>query len=832
MALQNDHNRPYVLLGLALLAITVVAYLPAIYGGGFVWDDDDYIIHNQTLRDAPGLLQIWINPQATPQYYPLVHTTYWAEYRMWGLKPTGYHVTNVLLHSLVAVLLWRVLKHLEVPGAWLAAALFAVHPVHVESVAWITERKNVLSGVFYLAAALSYLKWTDIKAKQERRPSLYLMAFTFFLAALLSKTVAVTLPAALLLVLWWKGRLENGSIPATFGWDIRSAWSQFYPLLPFFVIGLALSFLTVWLEKYHVGAKGAEWNLSFIDRFLIAGRALWFYASKLLWPLNLSFNYPRWEIDSSVWWQYLFPLSVLGVIAVLWIARKRIGRGPLVAVLFFAGTLLPALGFFDVYPMRYSFVADHFQYLASIGLLTLFSAVIVCGWKLIPQKKENRPVQWLSIGLPVGSLLALLIFLSAKQCGIYQNLETLYLDTIEKNPASWMAYNNLGQLYIKEGRAADAVPLIRQALRHNPQDVDAVLNLGVAMSRLGQPEEAMRQYKKALEIDPNQPQVYSNIGAALARQGKWEAAISSYRKALAIKPDFATHSNLGAALTSLGRFDEAIEEHKKAVALAPELASAHLKFGETLHLAGRVRDAEYQYREAISLDPAIPEAHLNLGMIALEDKLIPAALDHFRRAVKHAPNFADAHRNLAKTLTAVGRFADAEKHFKLAIELEPQSGRTRLDFADFLLNRGDVALARREYVAAAELLSDNPDILFQVGLLDLQMGDVAAAETQFRTVVQRAPGHGPAHNYLAVLIAGQGKEELAEAAALLRTAVKLAPENAEFHNNLGVILVRVGNRDEALKALEEAVRLKPDYAEAIKNRNDLRRLLGDKVGTP
>ena len=833
MTLYDIKNRRGILLGLALTAITAAAYLPAMYSGGFVWDDDDYVIHNQTLRDAGGLWQIWTSPRATPQYYPLVHTTYWVEYRLWGLVPTGYHVTNVLLHALAAVLVWRVLRRLEVPGAWLAAALFAVHPVHVESVAWITERKNVLSGVFYLGAALAYLKWADAKAGGDRRPAAYLTAFILFLGALLSKTVAATLPAALLLVMWWKGGFENGSRSSTARPDIRRVWGQVRPLVPFFVAGLALSCLTVWLEKHHVGAEGSQWHLSFIDRCLIAGRALWFYVGKLLWPLNLCFNYPRWEIDASAWRQYFFPLSAVAVVVLLWAARKRIGRGPLVAVLFFAGTLLPALGFFDVYPMRYSFVADHFQYLASIGVLALGSAVIVRGCRLRPLAGEDRPVRLLARGLPAGAALVLLAFLSAKQCGIYRNLETLYLDTIDKNPASWMACNNLGQLYIKEGRPEDAIPLIEQALRHNPKDIDSILNLGVALSRLGHEEQAMKQYQKALEIDPDQPEVYSNIGATLARQGRYDKAVPYYRKALEIKPDFApTHSNLGAALASLGRIDEAIEHHEKALTLAPDLAPSHLKFGETLHLVGRIREAEDRYREAISLDPSLAEAHLNLGLIAVADQLIPAALDHFRRAAKLAPNFAEAHRNLAKTLAAVGRVADAEQHFNRAVALEPRSARVRLDYADFLSKRGDPSAARREYLVAAELMPDNPEPLFKIGVLDLQLRDTVDAEARFRAVVERAPNHAPALNHLAFLLAGQGTKEREEAAGLLRKAVKLDPGNAEYHNNLGVILVRLGNRREALQTLEEAVRLKPDYDEARKNRDDLRRLLAETKGAP
>ena len=346
------------ILGLFLVAATVLAYQP-VWHAGFIWDDDVYVTNNLTLRSVDGLRQIWCKLTATPQYYPLVHTSFWLEYHLWGLNPVGYHVVNVLLHALAAILLWRVLVRLQLPGAWLAAGIFALHPVAVESVAWVTERKNVLAAVFYFAAALAYLRGRRRERMAESKSGVslrwYFLAFALFVAALLSKTTACSLPAAMLLVIWWKrGRIAG-----------RDVW----PLLPFFAAGVALGLVTSWLERTHVGAQGPEWAFSFPERCLIAGRAVWFYAGKLFWPANLTFIYPRWQINTGAWWQWIFPVAALAVVAVLWRLRRRIGRGPLVAVLFFGGTLLPALGFTNVYPMRYSFVADHFQYLASVGLI-------------------------------------------------------------------------------------------------------------------------------------------------------------------------------------------------------------------------------------------------------------------------------------------------------------------------------------------------------------------------------------------------------------------------------------------------------------------------------
>jgi len=886
MTLEYVRTHRRMLLGLALLFMTVAAYLPAMHSGGFIWDDEAYVIHNRTLRDGGGLVDIWTNPRATPQYYPLVHTTYWLEYRLWELDPTGYHVTNVLLHALAVILLWRVLRYLKVPGAWLAAAFFAVHPVHVESVAWITERKNVLSGVFYLGAALAYLKWDEAGIRREARLPGYLLALLLYVCALLSKTVTSTLPAALVLIVWWKGGFANGAsspgpaCPAPCGeaalvhgsrsegrrWrpaergasrDLATpeAWgAALLALLPFFVVGLAMSALTVWLEVHHVGAEGVEWHLSFIDRCLIAGRALWFYVGKLFWPATLCFNYPRWEIDAGVWWQYLYPLSAAVVMVLLWFSRKRVGRGPLVAVLFFAGTLVPALGFFDVYPMRYSFVADHFQYHASMGLLALAAVILTRGWQRIrgrrsaqrdaspylrsrtnsirevgrnlpPSRRDDGRVSRPATAL-AGAILLLLGVLAWKQCHIYQGLEPLWQDTIKKNPASWKAYTNLGMLYLNQGRPADAIPLFQKTLQLNPKEMIAYSNLGAALVRIGRIDAAMQTYHRALEMDPDDPLAYNSLGAAWATQMRYDKAIPYYQKALAIEPDLtAAHINLGEGLARLGRSGEAIEHHKKSIELAPDYATVYLKYGQTLQGMGRTREAQEQYRTAVSLDPALAAAHINLGLIAVSDQLLESALHHFRRAVEEKPDVPDAQRNLAKTLAALGRTAEAQTHFDIAVELDSRSVKTRKAYGDFLLKHGDKAGARREYIAVAALKPGTPALLFQIGLLDQQLGDTADAEKRFRAVLDADANHAPAHNLLAVLLAGKGKNE--QAMALLRRAVKLEPGDAEFHNNLGVILMRSGKQKEALASLEEAVRLNPDYGEARKNLDDLRKLTKD-----
>ena len=337
----------------ALFVAVFRAYQPA-WRAGFIWDDPAHVTR-PSLRSLDGLARIWFEVGATQQYYPLLHSAFWVEHRLFGGTATGYHLVNIALHALNAAMLGLILRRLRVPGAVLAAGIFALHPVMVESVAWVSELKNVLSGFFYFSAALAYLRFD---AERSRRA--YTLALVLFVLGLLCKTVTATLPGALLVILWWqRGRLS---------------WRRdVLPVVPFFIIGAAAGILTAWVEQGMLKEDGAEYDFSLVERSLIAGRAICFYAGRLLWPANLIFVYPRWVVSQSAWWQYLFPAAVLLVLAALWRWRAQ-ARGPLAGALFFTGTLFPALGFVNVFPFIYSFVADHFQYLASLGIIVPFAA--------------------------------------------------------------------------------------------------------------------------------------------------------------------------------------------------------------------------------------------------------------------------------------------------------------------------------------------------------------------------------------------------------------------------------------------------------------------------
>jgi tetratricopeptide (TPR) repeat protein len=505
----------------------------------------------------------------------------------------GYHVVNVVFHAFNALLVWILLFRLSIPGAWFAAALFALHPLHVESVAWVAERKNVLSVAFYLLSAMAYFRVSGLdRSAAPGRWRFYVLSLALFCAALLSKTATVTLPAALLLVLWWKrGRLRPADV---------------YPVVPMFLLAMAMGLLTLRIETTRGGASGDLWDLSWIERFLVAGRALGFYATKLIWPLGLSFNYERWAIDAGVWRQYLHPLIVVALLAGLWSSRKRLGRGPLVAALFFAGTLLPTLGFFNVYFFRYSYVADHFLYPASLGPIALAAAGAA---RLAPRLGKASAI--------VGGIVLMLLFgLSWNRSRAFESMETICLDVLHKNPSSWLANNNLGDIYMKRGELEDAVAHFEKALASAPTYIETHLNLAIAEMNRGRFDEATRHARRAIELRPQNMCGYHALGDAILRAGKPDVAVHWYREALRREPDFfKAQLNLGIALTQSGRPEEATEWFELVLRDRPDNVTALANFAIALAERGRFEAALQYLERALRLDPDNAALRRNLALV-------------------------------------------------------------------------------------------------------------------------------------------------------------------------------------------------------------------------
>jgi tetratricopeptide (TPR) repeat protein len=565
---------------MVLLWAASVAYWPALQGGP-LWDDAAHLTR-LPLRSLHGLWDIWFHLGATAQYYPLLHSAFWLEYRLWGGAPIGYHLANVVLHSASALLVVLIVRRLELPGAWLAGFIFALHPVCVESVAWMSEQKSTLSGVFYLGSALTYLYFS----RTRRRPQ-YLLALALFVLALLSKSVTATLPAVLLVIFWWRnGRLD---------WkrDIR-------PLSGWLVLGACSGFLTAWVEKTYVRAEGAEFALTPLQHVLLAGRVIWFYAGKVFWPANLTFNYPRWDLDPGQWRQYLYPAG-LAVLLAAFVLLARRNRGPLAALLVFAGTLTPVLGFLNVYPFRYSYVADHFQYLATLAVIVPVSSLLA-----LASRRASLPKQ---AAAACGGLLVVgLGVLTWRQAHIYSGAETLYRATLERNPASFLARTNLCTTLLDEpGRLPDAMAPCEEALRLRPDLAETHLNIGLIRARTpGGLPEAIAEMQTAVRIRPAYAAAHYDLGKALALSGRFSEAIDEYRAALRIAPDYPeAYLGIGNALLAVpGRQQDAIAAFEDALQIRPCYSDAlYGEGGALMQVPGRSADARADFEAALECQP-------------------------------------------------------------------------------------------------------------------------------------------------------------------------------------------------------------------------------------
>jgi len=647
-----------------LFFATLIAYLPALRGG-LLWDDE-YHVTGPELHSFHGLWRIWFEPGATQQYYPLLHSAFWVEHRIWGNSVLGYHLVNVVLHATAAFLLIVILRRLSLPGAWLAGFLFALHPICVEAVAWISEQKSTLSGVFYLCAALVYLQFDQTRSRRK-----YALATGLFVLALLSKTVTATLPAALLVVFWWKrGRIE---------WrrDVR-------PLAPWLALGACAGMFTAWMERTSIGAQGPDFALTPAARFLLAGRALWFYAGKVLWPAGLMFTYPRWTLDAREWWQYLFPLGVLAFAAALWVTARR-RRGPLAAFLFFAGTLFPVLGFLNVYPFLFSFVADHFQYLACVGI------IVPAAWALSLAAGRVWPGPSPLPRICAALFLAVLGVLTWRQSVMYRDAETLYRATLAGNPSSWMAHENLcAILLLKPGGLVDAITECQAALRIRPDTAEAHNNLGSAWAQMPERlQDAVAEFRAALAVKPQFAEAHFNLANALVRvPGEEPEAIAQYEAALRIRPAYVeARMNFGTLLLRTpGRLADAIAQYRAVLRLDPNLAEAHNNLGSALaQIPGHLPDAIAEYRAALALGPRYAKAHNNLGsLLAQIPGRLPDAIGEYQDAVRANPTYADAHYNLGVALAKAGSTPEAIAEFETTLRLDPNSAKAHYNLAVLL----------------------------------------------------------------------------------------------------------------------------------------------------
>jgi protein O-mannosyl-transferase len=639
-----------------------------------------YVVENDALEGLAGLKRIWLDPGASPQYYPVVFTTFWLERQAFGVNASASHAVNLCLHIVNALLVWWLLRRLGVGAAFVAALVFAVHPVHVESVAWITERKNVLSGMFALSSMLVYWSYAFPRSgmPQPSRAARYAVSLAFFGLALLSKSVTATIPVVLGLLTWWK----TGS----------TGWPRIRPLLPMLVAGAAMGAVTAWLEVHHVGAMGDDWSLTPAGRVLLAGRVVWFYAGKLAWPHPLMFVYPRWSIDPSSVAHFFFPLAVLLVVAILWAMRSRVGRAPFVAVVVFVASLFPVLGFLNVYPMRFSYVADHFQYLASISLIALGVGAAA---RALPR---NRSVVRIGVSVLIVAALAGVVRVEVRK---YRDAGALWEDTLAKNQASWLAHVNLGNLRLQQERTADARASFEAALRARPGLAVAHNGLGIALFREGSLDEAIEQHRKAIEADHEYAEAHNNLGLGLMAQDRPLEATEHFRKATEINVGYGrAHYNLASAYSQAGLTAEAERHYREALRLEPLLAMAHYRLGLLLLADGRTLEAAEPLRSAFALRPNYDAGHFEVGNVALARGDANAAAASYREALRINPENAAAHCNLGVALMQQGDLDGAVASLRRALALRASYSVAANNLGWALERQGDPVSAIEHYRAA------------------------------------------------------------------------------------------------------------------------------------
>jgi tetratricopeptide (TPR) repeat protein len=637
------------LLAAAALVLLGVLVLRPVLAGGWLWDDESEVTDNRILRDPAGLARIWLAP-AGPDYFPLKSTAQWLEWRAWGARPAGYHAVSLALHLASALLLWRLLRRLGARWGWLGGLLFAVHPLAVESVAWAAELKNTLSLPLLLLALAAWLDWDE-----AGRPAAYARSLLFFLAAMLAKSSVVMLPAVLLLLAWWRrGRIA--------GRDLAAA-------APFFAVSLVLGAVT-WRFQHRVAI--GHWTIAAggpAERVMRAALALGFYFRQAVVPAGLSPLYAAGSVAPS--WPHLLPLAALLALAAwLWAHRSSWGRHGLLGLGFFVLNLAPILGLVDMSYLRYTWVADHFAYLAVIGVAGLGAAALGALARTAPVRAGAGAVV----------LASLLAAESHGYAGVFHDSERLWTYVLARDPASWAANYNLGFAEVQRGSLRAGIGHYETALRLKPDFAQAHSSLSYALLLADRPAAALAEARTAVQLGYGK--AHTNLGNALAQTGDLAGAIQEEKTALEFQPDSPeVEVNLGNALTQAGRVPEALGHFQRALRLQPDFSAGRYNFALALAQGGRLPEAADQLELAAAEAPANATIWNEWGAILAQTGHLPEAAARFVRATQLAPNFAGAQANLGSVLLQEHRPREAIAPLEAAVRLDPGLAGARQNLA-------------------------------------------------------------------------------------------------------------------------------------------------------
>jgi tetratricopeptide (TPR) repeat protein len=736
--------------GALIILLTAACYWPALRGE-FIYDDDATLTGNALVQAPDGLKKFWTSTEQM-DYWPVTYSSLWFEWRLWGMDSTGYHVTNLVLHLAAVFLLWAALRRLHVPGAWLAALLFAVHPVNVEAVAWIAQRKTVLAVVFYFAAVLAFAKagLADREAPPARLSgsarAWYAASLAAFLLGMLSKGSVATAPLILLALIWWRRPVE---------------WRDARRLTPFFAIAGILALVNVWFQTH--GSSEVIRSATWLERGLGAAAVVWFYLGQALAPLRLIFIYPQWDIRADEWRWWLPLLAALGLTGwLVWRRHTGWGRPALVAWLCFAAALVPVMGLVDIYFMKYALVADHYEYVALPAVLALAAA----GWA---RWYADSPAARAPAALVAATVVAALAFLSWRQAQLYQNLATLYPAAAAANPESWSLRYDLGTLRLSQGRYDDAQAELEASLRLEPGTKKALNNLGMVWLEQGQWAKAKMAFDLALRND---------LGSPAAEP----PGIPDYRR-LNILHDFSQASNnLAFTLLQLGKVEEAVAQSRATLRLDPGNAEAQSNLGNGLLELGRTQEAIAELQQAAQARPNLPETHFDLSRAYLRAGDFPAEIAQLQQALGLRPNDPKARNNLANALFKTGRVKDAIPQYQEAVRESPGVAELHFNFAQALLQAGQTPAALAQLQETLRLKPGLADAHNLIGSVMLQQNRRPEAIAQYEAALQLQPNYAEAHNNLGVAL--YLSDRYAEAQAQCEMALQLAPDFAAARADL------------------------------------------------
>ncbi len=700
-------------------------YAPALHGG---WVRDDlFYLPGNVLRDDPDWLwKLWFQPGSFVEYYPLQATLQGIQWRLWGNDTFGYHLTNVLLHLVSALLVWRLLAKFGLKFAWVGGLIFAVHPMQVESVATISEFKSTLSLPPFLLAMGA---WIDYE--EHRRPRDYGLALGCFVAAMLCKTPMPLSPAVMLLYAWWKrGRI---------GWDDLKA------SLPFWGVALVLAGVT-----YEAGQDFAQTYLNeqavviggVFQHLALAGMSAAFYLGRCFWPVDPLPLYPLWSLQPLTPWHWL-PWVGLGLAGFgLWSKRKSWGKHAILGLGFFFLFLAPFLGFIGISYMKTSWVSDHFLYIPLIGLIGLVVAAM-------DRLATCPPVSRLGGALLVALAILTMSWQSRLYAGMYHDSATLWSYQLQLDPQSWLARNNLGTDLVAHGKADEAMQQYQEALRLKPDEAATQSNIGSVLLQTHRVPEAVQAYEEAVRFDPGYDKARYNLGNALALMGRNADAEVQLREALRLNPHYAmAHDGLGHLLMAHGQLDEAKDEFEQAVALDPHLADAQASLGLILQQTGGLDGAVAHEEEALRLNPRLPGLRSHLGVALAQSGQMPAALDMLESAVQADPKDVESRVNLGLILTQQGKLPEAIMQLQEAVKLKP-----------------DLALG-----------------YYSLGQAFLQSDRNEEAIAEFKQALVLQPNFVPAYNALGIALASTGHKP--QAMEAFRQALQIDPHNANARANL------------------------------------------------